>query len=309
MIRVAKITIFLISCMFSQLLFSSDVTLDYIDQYKGIAIAEMQRVGIPASIKMAQAILESSSGQSTLARESNNHFGIKCGKNWTGREVYREDDDYNNGLLIKSCFRAFDDPAQSFYEHSEFLANPYSKRYKFLFELDVYDYEAWAKGLKKAGYATDPNYPKKLITIIEKYELYHLDLGIISTAEMLAQESAQEKTSPENNEPNIIASNDRKISTEQDLGQRYVNAARTNRKSNGLHKVQAGESMAIIAAQYNVGAKELYVKNRMKFGDQPAAGQDIAVSSYKHLPQSTSTVQAQTGSTLWKETITIGGSR
>ena len=102
MIRASKFTLFLLFCTIATHLFASDITLDYIERYRGIAIDEMNRVGIPASIKMAQAILESNSGRSTLAQESNNHFGIKCGKDWSGREVYREDDDYNNGLLIKS---------------------------------------------------------------------------------------------------------------------------------------------------------------------------------------------------------------
>ena len=151
-------------------IYASDHTAAYIQQYKTIAQQEMDRVGIPASITMAQGILESASGRSTLAKQSNNHFGIKCGKNWTGEEVYRHDDDYKDGLLVRSCFRAYDDPAKSFMAHSDFLTD--NRRYAFLFELDVYDYKGWAHGLRKAGYATDPNYPSKLIRIIEEHELY-----------------------------------------------------------------------------------------------------------------------------------------
>jgi len=159
-------------------IYGSEHTPAYIQQYKTIAQHEMDRVGIPASIKMAQAILESASGRSTLARQSNNHFGIKCGKDWKGGEVYRHDDDYKDGLLVRSCFRAYDDPAESFRAHSDFLTD--NRRYKPLFELDIYDYKGWANGLRKAGYATDPQYPSKLIRIIEEYELHLLDLGSFS---------------------------------------------------------------------------------------------------------------------------------
>lgn len=155
---------------------SNEIINKYIDRYKDVAIDEMVRAGIPASIKLAQAILESNAGRSYLAVNGNNHFGIKCGKYWQGRTVMREDDDYKNGKLIKSCFRAFPSVAFSFKAHSEFLLDPKKDfRYGFLFQLPVTDYRSWAKGLKKAGYATDPNYPKRLISLIERFELYQYD--------------------------------------------------------------------------------------------------------------------------------------
>jgi len=148
----------------------------YIDQYRNLAISEMHRTGIPASIKLAQAILESNAGLSTLAREANNHFGIKCGSQWNGKTFYRKDDDRNrNGKLIKSCFRAFRDPVDSFMEHSDFLAVQNRKRYDFLFSYGTSDYTSWAFGLKKAGYATHRDYPKLLIKLIEEYQLYKYD--------------------------------------------------------------------------------------------------------------------------------------
>lgn len=148
----------------------------YIRQYEDIAVSEMQRSGIPASIKLAQAILESNCGRSELACKANNHFGIKCGGDWDGRTYHREDDDYRNGKLIKSCFREFDSVLDSYQAHSDFLTDPAkATRYGSLFKLDITDYKGWANGLSKAGYATDPQYAKRLIDIIEKYELYRFD--------------------------------------------------------------------------------------------------------------------------------------
>ena len=150
--------------------------LDYVENYKYVAIEEMKRGGIPASIKLAQALLESNAGRSKLSQGSNNHFGIKCGKNWEGPYAQFKDDDYKNGQLVESCFRAYNDVVESFADHTEFLRNKnkYS-RYGFLFTLDPLDYKAWAYGLKDAGYATDMNYPTNLIAIIERYELYKYD--------------------------------------------------------------------------------------------------------------------------------------
>ena len=148
----------------------------YIRKYQEIAVAEMVRSGIPASIKLAQAILESNCGQSELACKANNHFGIKCGGSWDGKSFHKEDDDYANGKLVKSCFREFDSVLESYVAHSDFLADPgKASRYGGLFKLDKTDYKGWAQGLSKAGYATDPQYANRLIQIIEKHELYRFD--------------------------------------------------------------------------------------------------------------------------------------
>lgn len=158
------------------------VTMNYIGKYTSIAISEMHRTGIPASIKLGQAILESSAGQSDLAISANNHFGIKCGSMWQGPRMYVNDDDYNSkGELIESCFRVFRDVESSFVAHSDFLYHPdEGSRYDFLFQFESDDYHSWAFGLKKAGYATDPKYADKLIDIIDKYQLYDYDLGVTS---------------------------------------------------------------------------------------------------------------------------------
>ncbi len=314
MIKIPKyaIIVLLLSCQLANAS-STEVTENYISLYGHIAIDEMNRVGIPASIKMAQAILESNSGRSTLARQSNNHFGIKCGKNWKGGEVYREDDDYHNGLLIRSCFRAYDDPAESFYAHSEFIANPYSKRYKFLFDLDPHDYKAWARGLKKAGYATDPKYPSKLIGIIESYRLYELDMGIYP---------GQKEIVHVERKPEVQIINDHVIK-ESSQGQEVV-VAQSNKKietknashsksrvliSEGLYSVRSDDSMASIADRYNIPLKTLYVQNRMPFGSEPKTGEKLALDHYIHFKETpdyyTSESEDKSDTYLWSETITL----
>ncbi|MEM1002049.1 MAG: glucosaminidase domain-containing protein [Bacteroidota bacterium] len=138
----------------------------YIAAYADISIDKMCEYGIPASITLAQGILESGSGNGRLAREANNHFGIKC-HGWKGERIYHDDD------RSKECFRKYDDPYESYEDHSKFLTE--RRRYASLFDLRQDDYKSWAKGLKKAGYATDRQYPKKLIALIEQNELYQFD--------------------------------------------------------------------------------------------------------------------------------------
>lgn len=140
---------------------------EYIERYKHIAIDHMERYGIPASITMAQGILESNSGNSTLAKESNNHFGIKCKKNWTGDRVYHDDDEKGE------CFRKYDSVEESYQDHADFLDS--QPRYDSLFAYSSSDYRSWARGLKAAGYATNPQYASALVKIIEDNQLYLLD--------------------------------------------------------------------------------------------------------------------------------------
>ncbi len=142
-------------------------TLSYIKKYAPLAVIKMHEYKIPASITLAQGILESGNGRSTLASKSNNHFGIKCHRGWRGERVYHDDDKKDD------CFRKYPYVEQSYNDHSQFLTG--RNRYAFLFKLRRNDYKGWAKGLKKAGYATDKKYPKKLIRIIETYQLYVFD--------------------------------------------------------------------------------------------------------------------------------------
>jgi len=144
-------------------------TENYISKYSSAAVDEMERYGIPASITLAQGILESGNGESRLAVEGKNHFGIKCHSNWNGETIIEDDDEKGE------CFRKYDKVADSYRDHSLFLTE--RGRYSFLFEYKRTDYKKWAKGLKKAGYATNPKYPSLLIDLIERYELYTYDKG------------------------------------------------------------------------------------------------------------------------------------
>jgi hypothetical protein len=148
-------------------------TDEYIQGHKDIAQREMQRSGIPASIILAQGIHESAWGRGELAINSNNHFGIKCKDYWEGPTYFHKDDDYVNGKLIKSCFRAYEKVEDSYIDHTDFLVQ--TRYYQELFDYDETDYRNWAYGLKRCGYATDPAYAEKLIGLIEKYQLYEFD--------------------------------------------------------------------------------------------------------------------------------------
>lgn len=147
---------------------------EYISTHTSIAVFEMERSGIPASITMAQGIIESCWGGSELATKYKNHFGIKCSNAWDGIHTYQVDDDYDeNGNLIESCFRGYYTVEESFKDHSNFLMR--GERYAKLFELEKGDFAGWALGLKECGYATDPEYAQKLINTINKYRLFELD--------------------------------------------------------------------------------------------------------------------------------------
>lgn len=160
----------------------SEIKQDYIEQYSEIAIQEMKLYKIPASITLAQGVLESRSGTSVLTRKSNNHFGIKCHKSWKGKKTSHDDDEKGE------CFRVYKHPRSSYRDHSLFLFE--RTRYKDLFKLKITDYKGWARGLRKAGYATDKAYPKKLIKIIEDYELYKYDeLALGKTTKQVKQDS------------------------------------------------------------------------------------------------------------------------
>ena len=161
---------------------------DYVTRWAPVAVREMYRSGVPASVTLAQGILESRYGLSTLAADGNNHFGIKCHKDWTGKRQYYDDD------AKGECFRVYDTAEESFMDHSDFLR--YRDRYKFLFEFETTDYKSWAYGLKKAGYATDPGYPEKLIKYIEEYKLYEYDSVPLSGTEALEEKAEAVEEAP-----------------------------------------------------------------------------------------------------------------
>jgi len=220
---------------------------EYIDKFKDVAIIEMHRTGIPASIKLAQGILESNAGASMLAERANNHFGIKCGSTWKGKSMMRRDDDLDaQGKLVKSCFRSFGSAEESFVAHSDFLLDPNKKsRYGFLFSLAGDDYRGWAHGLKKAGYATNPNYPKLLIRIIEQYQLFQIDLeamGMIAEVVENDEVVIKGEDKPVGSKKIIRASRDRRS-----YPLKYHNAIKTVTAYGGDSPVTIGEKVGVSA--------------------------------------------------------------
>ena len=165
-------------------------TLAYIERFKDIAMEEMAVYKIPASITLAQGILESGHGTGTLAVKGNNHFGIKCHADWTGKTMKHDDD------APQECFRVYKNPEESYRDHSKFLKN--SSRYAFLFDLEITDYKGWAKGLKKAGYATSPVYASALINLIEDYELQQYDQMVVKNKFKIKQKQDKDSKSSKN---------------------------------------------------------------------------------------------------------------
>lgn len=296
--------LFIISTQFSYAQISRK---DYIQRYQVLAIEEMNRSGIPASITMAQGCLESADGNSELSRKSNNHFGIKCKSSWTGKKVYYDDDEKNE------CFRKYKTVEDSYIDHTNFLMD--NPRYSDLFNLPPTDYKGWARGLKKAGYATSKTYAHNLIEIIETHKLHRLDYrenyneltayeqknigheGISNSLSINAFRS--HAVVKFNNIKSVVA---RKGDTYEIIAQEmglndwvlykynnqsagyrpsvnevvYIQPKKNRTKKDKLtHRVEAGETMHYISQLYGVKLSQLYFKNRMKTGTQPAPGQIV----------------------------------
>lgn len=245
----------------------------YIATYSDLAVQEMMRSGVPASITLAQGILESGSGQSRLATEGNNHFGIKCHKGWTGRSLRHDDD------ARQECFRAYDSPDQSFRDHSDFLR--YRDRYKFLFDLDRTDYQGWAYGLKQAGYATDPKYPAKLIKYIEDYNLARFDL-------VTTEEEAEMPEAPHRIEEPVAVSSSRGTGDSEDAAvptELFQFAlSRALYSLNGVPFVYAreGESYSSIAKYYHLFKWEILRYNDVARDAPLQAGTIVFLQSKKN---------------------------
>lgn len=222
---------------------------DYINRYEEIAITEMNTYGIPASITLAQGLLESANGNSTLARQANNHFGIKCTPDWKGESFLMDDDKRDDR------FRVYQSPEDSFRDHSAFLLR---KRYAALFELDKDDYRGWAKGLKQAGYATNPRYAELLIDLIERYGLYAYD----------KQERTPEKVNREERVMTEIADNTTKDPEK---------AAAKPPVEMKIHEVKAGDTLFNISKRYGLSADELKTMNSLT-DDHLVLGQLLLVS-------------------------------
>ncbi|RLD64657.1 MAG: hypothetical protein DRJ01_00030 [Bacteroidetes bacterium] len=279
---------------------------DYIKQYNKIAVKEMKRTGVPASITLAQGILESDNGNSTLARKANNHFGIKCHSNWNGKKIYHDDD------RKKECFRKYRNAYESYKDHSNFIKN--GQRYHFLFKYKTTDYKHWAKGLKKSGYATNRHYDKLLIKIIEDNRLYVYDSkkalkrikdDDVKPAVKLADvdnlyiDPFKSDVKQRNRINYIIVE---KGNTFYSLAKKYELMQWQLYKYNELteesilkvgqilylqpkrnkadirhkyHTVKEGETMYSISQLYGIKLKKLYKKNLMKMGEEPNVGDKL----------------------------------
>lgn len=261
---------------------------EYISEWKEVATRKMKEHGIPASITLAQGLLESGNGNSELARKSNNHFGIKCTPDWTGGRTYHDDDKKDD------CFRVYKDAAQSYEDHAKFLQRP---RYAALFELKPTDYEGWAKGLKKAGYATDPNYPSKLIGLIERYELHKLDKGIDVTYKPRtgpANASKPSTTKPAANKPTRNRRSDDVV--EYHMG-------RTVDSFEGRIKyvtTKEGDDFRKLANELEMTHGMLARWNDMDKNAKLAPGQRIYIQPKRNASKSSSTHVAEGGETLWE---------
>jgi LysM repeat protein len=308
--------IILTSLLFAQSIFAQPdkyrmTQQDYIEKYKNDAINDMQKTGVPASITLAQGLFESESGNSDLAREANNHFGIKCHTEWTGETFHKDDDEKNE------CFRKYNSVLESYDDHSNFLRT--RDRYAFLFDLEITDYKGWAKGLKKAGYATNPEYAHKLIKIVEDYQLNELDKSVKNlpiTASSKKEVPVPVKTNneipkrpdsseetvrnfkiSENNVPYVLAkegdsyfsiANENKIMLWQVL--KYNEVEKTDVPKEGevvyimpkrssanqeYHIVKEGENLHYISQLYAVKMKKLVKRNHISADAKLNEGQKI----------------------------------
>ena len=225
---------------------------DYIAQYKDLAIREMKRMGIPASITLAQGILETESGNSVLVKKSNNHFGIKCKSSWTASGVTHDDD------AIGECFRQYKSAEDSYRDHSNFLRG--SQRYAFLFKLSADDYRGWAYGLKKAGYATNPRYPEILIKNIEQFNLNQYTLeGINDVPKFDASQYEDDKEEP------LTIPDEKPVVIKEEKGQTMLDAPDGIVVINGNKAVlgKKGTSLLAIASKNNIDLAKLLSFNEM----------------------------------------------
>lgn len=310
-----RYTIGILMCLMSLSAFAGNSHKEaYVKKYHKMAIAEMKKYGIPASITLAQGILESGAGQSTLAKKSNNHFGIKCHSDWRGKKVYHDDDEKGE------CFRKYKHVDESFRDHSLFLAE--RKRYRFLFDYKTTDYKSWAKGLKKAGYATSRTYATKLIALIEEYRLHRFDkkkyradddLMLAATDIPLAGTPNTAVTTDVDPSSKIhVSSHFVKFAYAKE-GDRYEHVAKRfgiwvwevmryneveedrrlkegevvylqpkRRKSwQQYHTVKEGETMYQISQEFGIKLKHLYRRNCMEPGTEPEKGTKLFLKKKK----------------------------
>lgn len=304
------LSFFFCLCVFSAHGQSKLSNNEYAEKYSGIAIEKMKQYKIPASITLAQGILESGAGSSRLAVVANNHFGIKCGKSWQGRRIYHDDDQKGE------CFRSYGSASESFNDHSLFLTS--NQRYAFLFTLDIMDYKGWAKGLKAAGYATNPKYPELLIKLIEEHKLYEYDykgatasrkeigglVGWLTQKDKAEKEEVEfvaepkfgkRKTGKVNGVKFIVANQGdsfESISTATGISVEkllkfndlystmnisegsaiYIAKKKTKSRRNYMHEVKKGETNHSISQLYGIQLKSFYKLNPQYANRQPIPG-------------------------------------
>lgn len=311
-IKKLKITIWMIVGMGLLTFGQNQTPQEYIEKWQEVAIEKMKVHKIPASITLAQGILESGSGNSSLARLANNHFGIKCHSSWKGETYYQDDDEKDE------CFRKYKSASESYEDHAKFLKK---SRYKGLFLLNITDYSGWAHGLKKAGYATNPKYPKLLISIIERYNLDELDNGNYAKNEpLITKKNKEDKKEIENQEVitlqfkhsvsktanlvpyivikkndtyeklekefavrkwQIVKYNDLRKNHDLQEGERIFLKPKRCKSKEEIHIVLAGQTMRDISQLYGVKLKRIYKRNGLDHGVVPKQGQRIYLRSKK----------------------------
>jgi flagellum-specific peptidoglycan hydrolase FlgJ len=226
----------------SQTVVSSDVVVNYVAQFKNVAMDNMRIYGIPASIVLAQGILESGAGRGDLAVNANNHFGIKCHEDWTGETIKHDDD------AAQECFRKYDNVSESFKDHALFLTN--RGRYSNLFSLPKGDYKGWARGLRTAGYATDPKYPNKLISYIERYNLQQYDSEVLGVEYRAIEKQLTAKIP--------------------------VEALKNTSREVTSYQVQKGDTLYSISKKFNLVLEDLKHKNNLR-GNSVSIGQQLKI--------------------------------
>ncbi len=301
-----KQIISLFLCLLSFISFAQDdvkpkLTVEqYIEKYSALAVEEMYRSHIPASITLAQGILESGNGNSRLATQANNHFGIKCKNTWTGQTLFEDDD------APQECFRKYDAAIDSYRDHSDFLMN--GKRYAFLFDLDSKDYKAWAFGLKKAGYATNPQYPELIISFIEKHNLHKYDEVKISEEEQTEKAEAKAEIvktygkeiiingvpaiTAKANESyaqialnydikvyNIYKFNDLQKDDECKTGDTIYLKHKKNKAEIETYAFAKGDNIHSISQRFGIKIEKILSRNNLVLNQQPAVGQLIYLNS------------------------------
>ncbi len=270
-----KFILILFLAVLSVSVFAQKMTPEqYIEKYKFIAMQERFDYGVPAAITLAQGILESGVGNGRLAKEANNHFGIKCHSDWTGKRIYKDDD------AKDECFRVYDRAEDSYRDHSLFLAK--KSRYEFLFKYKVTDYKAWAKGLKKAGYATNPKYPKLLIDLVERYNLGQYDkysesdfkklLALSGTVASTTIVPIEEKNTKKPDVEKTISAKPSTVATHEIL---YHN----NIKSIIVHE---NESIIDIAELYDIYPSQIFRYNDMPKGTPLKTGMRLYLQPKRH---------------------------